>query len=71
MAQQDILIVMQADLERALKKPAGQRRWAMLIDTRKCVGCHACTIGCVAEHKLPPGVVYRPVIDQMTGVIRM
>ena len=67
MAQQDILIVMQADLERALKKPAGQRRWAMLIDTRKCVGCHACTIGCVAEHKLPPGVVYRPVIDQMTG----
>jgi molybdopterin-containing oxidoreductase family iron-sulfur binding subunit len=39
----------------------------MLIDTRKCVGCHACTIGCVAEYKLPPGVVYRPVIDKVSG----
>ncbi|HEY5664680.1 MAG TPA: 4Fe-4S dicluster domain-containing protein [Ilumatobacter sp.] len=39
----------------------------MVIDTRKCVGCHACTLSCVAENKLPPGVVYRPVIDQEFG----
>jgi hypothetical protein len=34
----------------------------MVIDTRKCVGLpclHASA--CVAENKLPPGVVYRPV----------
>ncbi|MBP2666309.1 MAG: Molybdopterin oxidoreductase, Psr/Psh family, PsrB-like Fe-S subunit [Firmicutes bacterium] len=68
MAQEDILITMQADLDRAMKKSADQRRWGMLIDTRKCVGCHACTIGCVAEYKLPPGVVYRPVMEQMTGI---
>lgn len=67
MDREDILLTMQRDLVNALQKPAEKRRWAMLIDTRKCVGCHACTIGCVAEYKLPLGVVYRPVIDKETG----
>jgi molybdopterin-containing oxidoreductase family iron-sulfur binding subunit len=65
--QADILVRMQEELRRALKKPADQRRWVMVIDLRKCVGCHACTIGCVAENKLPPGVVYRPVLDEEFG----
>ncbi|WP_285719152.1 4Fe-4S dicluster domain-containing protein [Pelosinus sp. IPA-1] len=39
----------------------------MLLDTRKCIGCHACNIGCVAEYKLPPAVVYRPVMDVISG----
>jgi molybdopterin-containing oxidoreductase family iron-sulfur binding subunit len=39
----------------------------MVIDTRKCVGCHSCKVGCVMENKLPPGVVYRPVIDLEVG----
>lgn len=56
---------MQAELLQALERP--ERRWGMVIDTRKCVGCHACTVACVAENKLPPGVVYRPVIDQEVG----
>lgn len=64
---EDILITMQNDLVRALQKPREERRWGMLLDTRKCVGCHACNIGCVAEYKLPPGVVYRPVMDQLNG----
>lgn len=68
MTQEDILIVMQADLERALKKPAEDRRWAMLLDTRKCVGCYACTVGCVSENKLPPKMHYRPVYDYEMGV---
>jgi molybdopterin-containing oxidoreductase family iron-sulfur binding subunit len=64
---EDSLVTMQRDLVRAMRKPVEQRHWTMLIDTRKCVGCHACTIGCVAENKLPPGVVYRPVMTDETG----
>ncbi len=63
----DVLIRMQADLARALKKQPSERRWVMVIDLRKCVGCHACTIACVAENKLPPGVVYRPVLEEEIG----
>ena len=67
MADQDVLLTMQDDLKRALKKPVNERRWIMAIDLRKCVGCSACTIGCVAENKLPPGVVYRPVLEEEIG----
>jgi molybdopterin-containing oxidoreductase family iron-sulfur binding subunit len=63
----DALIRMQSDLKRALQKPVQERRWVMVIDLRKCVGCHACTIACVAENKLPPGVVYRPVLENEIG----
>lgn len=64
---EDVLIRMQRDLAKAMNKPVEQRKWIMVIDTRKCVGCHACTISCVAENKLPPGVVYRPVITEELG----
>ena len=64
----DVLIRMQDELQRALSKKPEQRRWVMVIDLRKCVGCHACTIACIAENKLPPGVVYRPVIEKEIGV---
>lgn len=63
----DVLLRMQVELHRALQKLPEQRRWVMVIDLRKCVGCHACTIACVAENKLPPGVVYRPVLEQEIG----
>ena len=65
--QENLLVRMQEDICRALEKPEGERRWGMVIDLRKCVGCHACTVSCVAENKLPPGVVYRPVLDQEIG----
>jgi Fe-S-cluster-containing dehydrogenase component len=64
---EDVLVRMQRELVKAMAKPMEQRRWVMVIDTRKCVGCHACTIGCVAENKLPPGVVYRPVVTEEFG----
>jgi molybdopterin-containing oxidoreductase family iron-sulfur binding subunit len=63
----DILITMQEDLRRALAKPAEQRRWAMVIDLRKCVGCHACTLGCATENQLPPKLWYRPVLEAESG----
>lgn len=65
--QVDVLERMRVELLRALAKPAAARRWVMVIDLRKCAGCHACTIACVAENKLPPGVVYRPVIEEEWG----
>lgn len=64
---EDVLLRMQRELVRALEKPVEQRSWVMVIDTRKCVGCHACTIACVAENNLPPGVVYRPVVTEELG----
>lgn len=64
----DVLERMRLELEKALQKPSSERRWVMVIDLRKCVGCHSCTIACVAENKLPPGVVYRPVIEEEAGV---
>lgn len=63
----DLLIRLQAELKTAMAKPVEMRHWIMVIDTRKCVGCHACTISCIAENKLPPGVVYRPVMQQEIG----
>lgn len=63
----DVLQRMHEDLKRALQKPVAQRRWVMVIDLRKCTGCHACTIACIVENKLPPGVVYRPVIEEEIG----
>jgi Fe-S-cluster-containing dehydrogenase component len=64
---EDDHVRMQRELVRAMAKPVEKRHWVMVIDTRKCIGCHACTIGCVAENKLPPGVVYRPVVIREFG----
>jgi molybdopterin-containing oxidoreductase family iron-sulfur binding subunit len=65
--QKDILVTMHEDLVRALAKPPEKRRWAMLLDVRRCVGCHACTVACVSENKLPPKLAYRPVFDHERG----
>ena len=65
--EEDHLIRMQRDLKRAQTKKPEAIKWTMVIDVAKCIGCHACTIGCVAENKLPPGVVYRPVIEEEVG----
>ncbi len=61
----DELTIIQEDIKRALSKP--ERRWAMVIDLRKCTSCHACTAGCVAEQKSPPGIIYRPVYEEENG----
>jgi len=61
------VVRMQADLERALRKPVEERSWIMAIDTRKCIGCSACTVACMAENRLPPGVSYRTVPEVEVG----
>ncbi len=61
------LVRMQDELQQAMAKPMEERKWIMVIDLQKCIGCSACTIACKAENRLPPGVVYRPVIEEELG----
>lgn len=63
---EDPLVRMQRELGRA-KAAKTAPKWVMVIDLARCIGCHACTIACVSENKLPPGVVYRPVIEEEIG----
>ena len=35
--------------------PKHKPRYGMLIDTRKCVGCHACSVACRSENNVPEG----------------
>ena len=37
----DVLERMRIELVRALQRTPAERRWVMVIDLRKCVGCHA------------------------------
>ena len=44
---------MREDLRRALKKPVEQRRWSMIINTKRCTACYACVVACMAENGSP------------------
>jgi Fe-S-cluster-containing dehydrogenase component/formate-dependent nitrite reductase membrane component NrfD len=38
------------------EKESYMTKYAFVIDQRKCIGCHACTVACKAEHDVPIGV---------------
>lgn len=42
--------------------------WAKVIDQRKCIGCHACTVACKSEHRVPLGVTRTYVKQVDVGV---
>lgn len=39
------------------------KRWSMVMDLRKCIGCQACTVACSIENQLPIGQ-FRTRVDQ-------
>lgn len=41
-----------------------RKRWAMLIDLRRCIGCHTCSVACKAEFSVPLGC-YRTWVKQI------
>lgn len=38
-----------------MEAPARAKKYAFVIDQRKCIGCHACTVACKSENEVPLG----------------
>lgn len=43
-------------------------RYAMAVDTRKCVGCSDCVVACQTENKIPSGYCRDWVVESLDGV---
>ena len=42
------------------------KRYGMLIDLRRCVGCQSCTVSCTIENQTPQGQ-FRTTVNQSRG----
>jgi len=42
-------------------------RYAMVLDTRRCVGCSACVIGCKTENAVPEGGFRDWIVSETSG----
>jgi len=43
------------------------KRYAMTVDTRLCVGCKACVLGCKAENDVPDGFSRDWIVEEIRG----
>ena len=41
-------------------------RLCMVIDKRRCVGCHSCSVACRTWNHLPMDIIYNPVVSEGT-----
>ena len=44
-----------------------ENRYAMTMDTRRCVGCNACVLACKAENRLPSGAFRDWIVQETRG----
>lgn len=51
--EDDMVTRMRRDAQRSLGKPKRERRWGMVIDLHRCVGCSGCDIACKRENNVP------------------
>lgn len=51
--EDDAVTRMRSDVRRSLEKPVRERRWGMVIDLHRCVGCSGCDIACKRENNVP------------------
>lgn len=65
--QQIQLASAQKQVSAASDSQIGKKRWGMVIDLQKCVGCDTCTVSCKAENRTPPGVTYNIVLEKDIG----
>jgi molybdopterin-containing oxidoreductase family iron-sulfur binding subunit len=42
-------------------------RYGMIIDLKRCIGCHTCTIACKIENSTRPGIFWNKVADWEEG----
>ena len=38
------------------KENGSRKRYAMVVDLRRCIGCHSCAVACKSENRVPLGV---------------
>jgi len=42
--------------------------YGMVIDMKKCIGCHACTVACKAEQNVPNNIFWSTVLEKEVGI---
>lgn len=62
----NLIVRMQQELEQTVAS-GRTPSWLMVVDTRKCIGCDACTVACRAENPTGPGGIFRRVIQKDHG----
>src|SRR3990172_10906926 len=50
----------------AVQEGARVQHLGMVVDLKRCIGCHACAVACKLENATPPGVFWTRVLEVET-----